>query len=87
MRLLGKYAEAVEFLVKGLELKPHYGEADARCMLAEVYEHLGQIDEAAALWRQILDMDSMYPSYDQPMEEAKKKLVEHRLATGNEGMK
>jgi len=80
LRLLGKFAEALPLIEKGLELKPHYGEADARFMLAEVYEHLGQIDKAATLWRQITGMDSMYPSYDRPMEEAKKKLAEHGLA-------
>jgi tetratricopeptide (TPR) repeat protein len=79
LRVLGKYKEAVPFFEKGLELKPHYGEADARFMLAEVYEQLGQINDAATLWRQIIGMDSMYPSYDQPMEEAKKKLAEHGL--------
>ena len=79
LRLLGKYAEAVEALEKGLALKPHYGEADSRLMLAEVYEQLSQINKAATLWRQIIGMDSMYPSYDEPMEEAKKKLAQHGL--------
>jgi tetratricopeptide (TPR) repeat protein len=79
LRLLEKYAEAAESLEKGLELKPHYAEADGRLMLAEVYEQLGQINKAATLWRQIIGMDSMYPSYDEPMEEARKKLAEHGL--------
>ena len=78
---LEQYPEAAELLEKGLELKPHYGEADSRLVLAEVYDHLGQVDKAVALWRQIIGMDSMYPSYGQPMEEAKKKLAEHGLAT------
>lgn len=80
LRLLGKYAEAAPFIENGLELKPHYGEADARFMLAEIYEHLGEINKAATLWRQIMTMDSTYPSYDKPMEEAKIKLAEHGLA-------
>jgi protein O-GlcNAc transferase len=80
LHLSGRSAEAVPFLEDGLRLKPHYTEADARYMLAEALEHLGQIDKAADLWRQILKMDSMYPSYDRPMEEAKKKLAKHGLS-------
>lgn len=77
LHLLGKNAEAVPYFEKGLGLKPHYAEADARLMLAEVYEQLGKMDKAITLWRQIIGMDSMYPSYEHPMEEARKKLAEH----------
>lgn len=77
--LLGKYDEAVPLFEKGLALKPHYAEADARLMLAEAHEQLGQVDKAAALWRQVICMKSMYPSFDEPMEEAMRKLAEHRL--------
>lgn len=72
-----EYNEAVFFLEKGLDLKPHYAEADARMMLAEAYEHSGKIKEAKAQWEQVRDMQTTYPSYDVPKEEAKKKLLEH----------
>lgn len=78
--LSGRYAEAVPFLEEGLKLKPHYAEEDARFMLAEAFEGLGQIDKAADLWRQIVKMESTYPSYDRPMEEARKKLAKHGLS-------
>jgi uncharacterized protein HemY len=66
LRSREKYAEALPYLEEGLRLKPHYGEADARIMLAEVYERLGEIDKAAAFWRQVIGMKPMYPSREQP---------------------
>jgi tetratricopeptide (TPR) repeat protein len=75
--LVGKYNEAVHFLEEGLALKPHYGEADARFMLAEAFERLGQIPKAAVLWRQIIEMPSAYPSHDRPMKESKRKLAQY----------
>jgi len=78
--LSGRHAAAVHSLEDGLKLKPHYGEADARCMLAEAFERLGNIKRAAVTWRQIANMESTYPSHDRPMEEAKKKLAKHGLS-------
>ncbi len=74
-----QYAEAIPFFEEGLNLKPAYAEADARLGLAEAFEKLGQIEKAIALWRQIIKMEPSYPSDEWPMEEAKKKLVEHSL--------
>jgi Flp pilus assembly protein TadD len=79
LRLLGRYAEAVSLIERGLELNPHYGAAEARLMLAETYEQLGRIDKAAAEWRKVISMDIMYPSYERPIQEAQKKLADHDL--------
>ncbi len=84
LRLGGRYAEAVKFLEEGLSLKPHYGEADARIMLAETYECLGEIDKAVTIWEHVISMDSMYPSYERPMIEARKKLKDHGLTQPSE---
>jgi tetratricopeptide (TPR) repeat protein len=80
MKSIGRYAEAVRLLEQGLRLKPHYGEADALCMLAESYEALGKIRKAAKLWRQVVKMKGFYPSHELPMEEARAKLAKHGLA-------
>lgn len=80
MKSIGRYGEAVRLLEEGLRLKPHYGEADALCMLAETYEALGKIRKAATLWRQVVKMEGFYPSHDLPMQEARAKLAKHGLA-------
>ena len=69
-----KFAEARTWLEKGVAMKPHYGMPDACCTLAETYAELGEIDQAIALWRQVLEMPSEYPSYELPREEAERKL-------------
>ena len=74
-----KYSEAAAALEEALSLNPHYGTADARFMLSEALEGLGQIDKAATLWREIIKMKPMYPSEDRPMIEAKLKLAKHGL--------
>jgi tetratricopeptide (TPR) repeat protein len=76
---LGRPAEAIPYFEEGLRLKPHYAEADARFMLSEALESLGQIDKAVQIWRQIIKMDSTYPSYDRLSDEASKKLSKHGL--------
>ena len=80
LHLCGRSAEAVDFLEQELSLKSHYAEPDGQFALSQVYESLGEIGKAATLWRKILKMESAYPSYDRPMEEAKKKLAEHGLS-------
>jgi hypothetical protein len=57
-------------------LKPHYAEADARLILAEAFESFGNVEQAAAQWRVVAQMQSSYPSRERPMEEARRKLAE-----------
>jgi hypothetical protein len=58
-------------------LNPHYAEADARLFLAEAYEKAGDILHAKEQWTLVSGMKGSYPSYDQPMAVARKKLMEH----------
>ncbi len=46
----GLLDEAVTSFQDGLALRPHYGEADSRMMLAEVLKKLGRMEEAIAEW-------------------------------------
>lgn len=74
----GKSAEAIPFFEKALSLDL-YGEASARCELANAHESLGQIEKAAGLWKHVMTMAPTYPDYDGPINEARKKLVAHGL--------
>lgn len=76
----GRYKEAARMLREGIELKPHYGMASARLFLAEAYERLGRIKEAAEQWAIVSKMQSMYPSYGAPINEARAKLREYRVS-------
>ena len=75
---VGKSGEAIPFFEKALSLNL-YGEASARCELANAYESLGQIEKAASLWKQVMTTAPTYPDYDWPGNEARKKLVAHGL--------
>lgn len=72
----GRFDEAVCELERGVKLKPHYCEADARLFLAEAYEVTGDLSNARTEWHRITQMEAFYPSYDEPMKEAKRKLIE-----------
>jgi tetratricopeptide (TPR) repeat protein len=74
---LGHQEQAIVELKDGIALKPHYGEADARLFLAEAYERAGDIRSAKQQWTVVADMDGSYPSYDEPMNEAREKLQTH----------
>jgi len=74
---LGHQEQAIIMLKDGIALKPHYAEADARLFLAEAYERSGKIRSAKQQWALVADMKGSYPSYDEPMNEARKKLKEH----------
>lgn len=78
-RRRGRYHVAISSLEAGLALKPHYAEADARLMLAEALVGAKRLKDAAAQWRVVVKMEPFYPSYEWPMEEAKRKLTEHGL--------
>jgi hypothetical protein len=52
-------------------------------MLAEVYECMGRIEDAILEWNRIVEMESTYPSYDRPAEEARQKLAKHAPKLGS----
>ena len=79
---LGRLSEAIQSFRAGIELKPHYGEADARLMLANALEQNGKIQEAVTEWKAIANMKGFYPSGDAPIIEAKAKLAEHGIIVG-----
>lgn len=71
---LGRLKAAVGHYRDGLTLNPHYCEADARVMLANVLKKLNQLDEAVIEWEAVVKMEPMYPSYDKPIQDAKREL-------------
>jgi Tfp pilus assembly protein PilF len=73
----GHLKEAIIELQKGIELKPHYCEADARLFLAAAYEKANDLSKAKEQWKIVEEMEPSYPSYEKPMREARKKLREH----------
>jgi tetratricopeptide (TPR) repeat protein len=72
---LRHWDEAVKALSRGIELKPHYAEADARLYLAEALTNAGDLARAQEQLKLVASMEPSYPSYDKPMAEAKKRLV------------
>jgi Flp pilus assembly protein TadD len=73
----GRLDESVRCLRAGLALKPHYGEADSRMTLAGVLKKMGRVDEAVREWQIVAKMEAMYPSYDEPIQDAKRELQSH----------
>ena len=73
---LQRFDDAVRMLRRGLELHPHYAEADARLFLADALDRSGQLDAAREQWRIISAMEPSYPSYEKAIEEARRKLTE-----------
>lgn len=74
----GRFREAVRELERGVKIKHQYGEADSRLFLAEAYEATGERSKAREEWTRIAKMEGFYPSYDEPMKEARCKLAETR---------
>jgi len=72
---LRHWDEAVKALSRGVELKPHYAEADARLFLAEALANAGDLARAQEQLKVVASMEPSYPSYDKPMAEAKKRLA------------
>ena len=70
----GRLDESVRCLCAGLALRPHYGEADSLMTLAGILKKMGRIDEAVREWQVVAKMEAMYPSYDEPIQDAKKEL-------------
>ena len=73
---LRHFDEATRCLRVGVDLKPHYGEADARLILADALWGACRKVEAVAEWMTVSKMTPSYPSYEQPIEEAKRRLAE-----------
>lgn len=75
-----RFKEAIRLLEQGIALKPHYGFADAKLFLAEALEGARRMKRAKQQWREVLKLEPMYPSYDEPMKEARRKLRLHGVA-------
>ncbi len=73
-----RFKEAIQLLKQGIALKPHYGFADAKLFLAEALERANRMKQARQQWREVLELEPMYPSYGEPMKEARRKLRLHR---------
>jgi len=71
---LRHWDQAIKALMRGLELKPHYAEADARMILADALRLAGRVRDAGRQWEIVSQMQPGYPSYDVPIEEAKRRL-------------
>jgi tetratricopeptide (TPR) repeat protein len=71
---LHHWTEAVDALSRGIDLKPHYGEADARLYLAEALVNAGDTKRARLELEHIAAMVPSYPSYDLPIKEARERL-------------
>jgi cytochrome c-type biogenesis protein CcmH/NrfG len=72
---LRHWSEAVKALKRGIELRPAYVEADARLFLAEALEGADRMAEARKQWQTVLAMEPCYPSYEEPMATARRKLA------------
>ena len=73
---LRHWAQAVAALRRGVDLRPHYAEADARLMLADALIGAGQHVAARAQLELVASMQPFYPSYDRPIIEARRRLSE-----------
>jgi tetratricopeptide (TPR) repeat protein len=71
---LRHFPEAVRCLRQGVALKPHYGEADARLFLADALWLAGRRAEAEEQWLVVSKMSPMYPGYENPIREARRRL-------------
>ena len=74
---LGHWQESAKHLQRGIELKPHYCEGDARLFLAESLLKLGLKRKAVEQWKLVAAMEPEYPSYEAVPNEAKRRLSEH----------
>jgi tetratricopeptide (TPR) repeat protein len=77
LQRLGHWEESVKQLQRGVDLKPHYCEGDARLFLAESLLQSGQKKRAIEQWKLVAVMEPEYPSYKAVPNEAKQKLREH----------
>jgi len=75
---LRHWDESIRALRRGIELKPAYAEADARLFLADALEGAGRRKEARREWETVLQMEPCYPSHEEPMHTARRKLAATR---------
>ena len=75
---LRHWDQAISALLRGIELRPAYAEADARLFLAESLLAAGQKRKALAQWKIVEGMTPTYPSHEKPMDEARRQLALHR---------
>src|SRR5512139_2086526 len=68
---LQHWGEAVRVLRTGVDLKPAYGEADARLMLAQALLKHGDKNDAVAQLKLVAAMEPTYPSHETPIDQAK----------------
>ena len=73
---LRHWSESAKALQRGVNLKPHYAEADARLFLAEALLASGDRKRAREQLEHIIGMRPSYPSYDRVIDEARRKLAE-----------
>ena len=76
LSILHHWEQAINCLKRGIELKPHYCEADARMFLADALYEARRKREAREQWEIVSKMESMYPSYEEPINQAKRRLEE-----------
>jgi tetratricopeptide (TPR) repeat protein len=74
---LGRWRESLDHFRRGITLKPHYCEGDARLMLATSFLKVGLKNRAIEQWKIVVSMESEYPSYDAVQNEAKKMLAQY----------
>ena len=75
----GEHLEAVEVLTNALSSKPNYGEADIRMLLAEALIALSMNKKAYQECKAVLKLEPSYPSYEGPLQEAKRMIAKYRL--------
>ena len=79
LQKLGHWEQSVRQLEKGISLKPHYCEGDARLFLAESYLKIGKMQKAIEQWRIVERMEPEYPSYEHVPNEAKQMLAKYSM--------
>ncbi len=77
LQKLGHLEQSINELEKGISLKPHYCEGDARLFLAESYLKANKKKKAIEQWKIVEKMEPEYPSYEHVPNEAKKMLEKH----------
>ncbi len=75
LQKLQHWEQSARLLEKGIALKPHYCEGDARLFLAESYLKSGHVKKAIRQWKRVEKMEPEYPGYQQVQNEAKKMLA------------
>lgn len=73
---LRHWSQAAKALQQGIDLKPRYAEADSRLFLAEALVASGDRKRAGEQFEHVVGMKPSYPSYDRPIDEARRKLAE-----------